>query len=736
MKKHGTRGALAVVLVMWMLGIGLAAGVEVRLAEPIQVVGTCGRGVLLDAGGQRVFLMAGTPYEMGYQQGKLLGSECRSLIENILRLTRAAEASGAKEFLKNGSFEEALSRSGAFIDRRFYEEMKGLSDGAGIPFQEVVLANIFPELFHCSGFALFGKATDGGELLHGRILDYMTEAGLQDYAVVTVAKPDGFNAFVSVGYAGFVGTVTGMNAEQIGLGEMGGRGEGDWDGMPMSFLMRKVLEEADTLQQAVSIFEKTPRTCEYYYVVSDARANDARGLACWPDRMLTFEPGREYERLPEAIDDGVLMSAGDRYQHLARRVKEAYGAIDVAAALALMDRPIAMESCLHRVLFSPKSGQFWVANAAAMGDGQYQACYQPYYKFDFNRLLAMIPEENAGQTEPIVVPKDLQTLAIPEPRRETPGTNEKDRVGVVDRTAIRKMTPAGNERQKTLLAGYAEDEKDFSYTMTCMNTASSYTIYEVSFPSGAVSKFDENNTVYCEYYKSGADGKRPAVILLDILNGSMIISRILAHSLADQGTDACIMTLPYYGKRKPQNADERTITNEGLPFFVDAIRQGVADVRRTARWLAAQEVVDRDRIGICGTSLGGFAAALSAGVDGEFSRAAFLLAGGDLATVLTSGEKEVRGLKSEIDKRGIDKEQLEEWLSVIEPLNFADRLTKTGILMVNGTLDPIVNAECAKKLADRTGAQMEWYPTDHYGMAKYLIPVTARICDHFSSRNW
>ena len=58
---------------------------------------------------------------------------------------------------------------------------------------------------------------------------------------------------MSLGYAGFIGTVTAMNEKGLAIGEMGGRGEGDWDGMPMSFLLRDVMERADTVDAALAI---------------------------------------------------------------------------------------------------------------------------------------------------------------------------------------------------------------------------------------------------------------------------------------------------------------------------------------------------------------------------------------------------------------------------------------------------------------------------------------------------
>lgn len=83
-----------------------------------------------------------------------------------------------------------------------------------------------------------GTATVNGELLHARVLDYMADIGLQEYAAVIAITRSGVNRFVTVGYTGFVGSVSGMNEKQVAIGEMGGDGEGDWDGMPMSLLIR------------------------------------------------------------------------------------------------------------------------------------------------------------------------------------------------------------------------------------------------------------------------------------------------------------------------------------------------------------------------------------------------------------------------------------------------------------------------------------------------------------------
>ena len=188
-----------------------------------------------------------------------------------------------------------------YVPGRFFEEMKGIADGAGVDEKDIIVANFIPELFHCCGFALSGKATKDGTLYHGRILDYGCDWKLQEHAVLTVAEPEGKIPFVNVTYAGFIGSVTGMNAEKISIGEMGGRGLGHWDGMPMAFLVRMVLEEAMTLDEAIAVFHDHPRTCEYYFVVADGKTGKGVGMEASWNAFSVVAMGESNPKLPEAV---------------------------------------------------------------------------------------------------------------------------------------------------------------------------------------------------------------------------------------------------------------------------------------------------------------------------------------------------------------------------------------------------------------------------------------------------
>ncbi len=345
-----------------------------------------GAGYLEQIGDTRVLHLKGSYYDMGFQHGTLMKEE---IFDAAKRIQLVGRMGWKKNFEK--SLEEAWERSKAHIPEKFKQEMQGLSDATGMSVEQVRGFTLFSELFHCSGFALWGKATADGELLHGRVLDYMRYAGLDRYALVIVHEPEGANAFANVAYSGMLGCVTGMSEKQIGIGEMGGGGSEQWDGMPMALLLRECLETADTLADVRRILTETPRTCRYFYVISDAKAKEGRGDAfsvdASPEKIQFVEQNEKDGKFYRPFEDAVLISGGERYGCLADRVEKMYGKITPQIALDIMARGVSMKSNMHNALFRPKTLDFWVANCTV----RIPSCNRPYTHYNLNELLKEKP---------------------------------------------------------------------------------------------------------------------------------------------------------------------------------------------------------------------------------------------------------------------------------------------------------------------------------------------------------
>lgn len=363
------------------------AGQSAPQSYPEGLIATHGKGRLISRDGMLILYVEGSPEEMGAQHGALLRDDARQVIETMLYGAGIARCFMMGKWFF-GEIEDAQARLLPHMNPAYLVEMDALAEASGMHREEVRLGNFFPELFHCSGFAVFDEATDDGMLYHGRILDYMIGLGLEANAVIIIANPDDGYSWANIGYASFTGTVTAMNAEGVAIGEMGGGGWGDWDGKPMAQLMRETMERASTVEEGIAIFEQGPRTCEYYYVLSQANPNYAVGIYATPEVLDVVLPGVGHPRLDRPVKDTVLLSSGARYTCLVDRVEEEYGEIDAVKAWELMARPVAMRSNIQTALFRPETLDFWVANAAK---GEVASAREPV---QFN-LAALLEEMQA-----------------------------------------------------------------------------------------------------------------------------------------------------------------------------------------------------------------------------------------------------------------------------------------------------------------------------------------------------
>ncbi len=352
-----------------------------------------GHGLLacIGSGAKRVLIVDGTPEQMGVAHGRLLAPWVSNVTQRTMALVGAGLAVQKGEWFYD-RVDEIVRRSTPHTPARFMRECRSMAQGAGISERDAYCGNFFPELFHCSGIAVRGKATSDGRVLHARVLDYMRDIHLQKYAVLQVYLPEGGIPWMSLGYAGFLGTVTAMNAKGLAIGEMGGRGEGDWDGVPMTFLLREVAERAATVDEALTIMRATPRTCEYYYVLSDASRAMA-GVYATPQVFQVLAPGQQDDRLPPVPEDTVLVSAGARAVTLAERVGQNFGRITPEVLIGMIKRPVAMKSNLHNAIFQPETLDMWFADAGR----HTPACDEPYTRVNLIRILEFYAQPRSDE---------------------------------------------------------------------------------------------------------------------------------------------------------------------------------------------------------------------------------------------------------------------------------------------------------------------------------------------------
>jgi dienelactone hydrolase len=276
----------------------------------------------------------------------------------------------------------------------------------------------------------------------------------------------------------------------------------------------------------------------------------------------------------------------------------------------------------------------------------------------------------------------------------------------------------------------------FSFELEPVMTTPRYTVSKLRFPSPIETPDIENNVVHAEYFEPRGFGrKRPGVVVLHILGADFPLSRYMAARMADRGVAALFVKLPYYGERQPQSrgpATKRFLSTD-IERTMSSMRQAVLDVRRAIYWLSTRSLIDRGRLGVAGISLGGIVSALAAAVEPAVSEGAFLLAGGDLSTILWTMPESAPYRAAWVES-GHTKNDLKALTDPFDPLTYANRLVGKRLLLIAGNVDEVVPPSSTLLLWEAAGRPViRWYDCGHYSAVGFLLPGVRRTVDFFAS---
>ena len=403
----------------------------------VTLAGEAGAGKLYQVGEHPVLVMEGTPEEMGYQHGKLLAPKIHHIIKEGYTPKALWNRGYSREYVMAQS-----ARMEKFFPEAVKEELRGLVRGlreAGyeqVTYEDVQLGITQAEILHfppdgppaCSNFACWGKWTTDGRLLHGRNLDWNIEGDAQDDHVILVWRPKDGTPFMMVGWAGGIGSVSGMNSKGITMGEMTlPSPDATFDGLPLFLQMRLTLETAATLEEAVAFMEKCSRTTGWNFILGDGKIPSGRALETDAQYCTVFAPMDEKETaktghwgmedmvrrtnhpvgreqllrlgigmgeefgltITEDTDIEMLLplltgqDSWKRYECLSREIEKQPGKVDIVQALQLLATPpVYNKDTLHSMVFDPKNNTLYVANAG--NNPPVTATDRPYTRIDLS----------------------------------------------------------------------------------------------------------------------------------------------------------------------------------------------------------------------------------------------------------------------------------------------------------------------------------------------------------------
>lgn len=449
---------LAIVfLVLWALGWGASLWIDaIGIARPPvltespaireltvtvdeQGVRRIGDNWLRRRDGVMQMMLRGDAYSLGYANAAMSQPWLAQQETEFLDTVRKFVPSAIQQFLLHKIILLRFRDLPLHVSEAEAIEMLGLSEGAPEPHPEMASwAPIYHRVLHyhashdmshalidhplvgCTTFAAWGDFTADGNLIVGRNFDFAAARSFDmNKVVMRVEQPDKVG-FVSVAWPGMLGAVTGMNDHRIFISINGVRSDDELlTGTPVSFVIRRVLQNATTLEEAVEILREATVFVSDLYLVAEGSTNRAVVVEKTPHQTHVREPEPDLGGQPtggQAIvcanhfmtpalrdqpSNRQLMADGttvDRYNRMETLLKAQQGVLTPRSAVDILrdragpdgrevglgnEASLAPLIATHSVIADVTAGVLWVA-ASPYQLGQ----YVPFSIHDFEAPVA------------------------------------------------------------------------------------------------------------------------------------------------------------------------------------------------------------------------------------------------------------------------------------------------------------------------------------------------------------
>jgi isopenicillin-N N-acyltransferase like protein len=255
---------------------------SVRAGQPFRFPeAKYGKGELKYINGLPVATLAGTPEEIGEQMRALTRSASPHLLTypmNFLKTKAPTPNRG-----HNSTLPELVQLGKRMLDhfpldqRREYESaVKGTLLGRNL----LLIGNTMFDLekiSQCSALIVEPSRSATHEILFGRILDIPSLGVLNEFSLVVVYRPTGKYAFVSIGFPGMLGCISGMNDAGLTLATLevlstkDGSPSFNPQGTPYALCFRRLLEECTTVEEAAKLLRSMNRTTYVNLAICDTK---------------------------------------------------------------------------------------------------------------------------------------------------------------------------------------------------------------------------------------------------------------------------------------------------------------------------------------------------------------------------------------------------------------------------------------------------------------------------------
>jgi isopenicillin-N N-acyltransferase like protein len=244
----------------------------------------------------REVTLSGTGYELGLQHGQIFKKEIGELITKFKEKTTSELGKDANEimadFYQKTSFDAAIKQ----WTPAFYEEVRGIADGSGQPFKDVMVFSLLDEFWvyqdninnhHCSGVGVPARDGRPGYIAQNMDIESYTD-GYQ--VLLRIARNGDRPEQLILTHPGCI-VLNGMNEAGIGacmntLMQL----KASTTGLPVAFIVRQILSSTDK-DNLLDFIQKVPHASGQNYIIGIR--GDVYDFEASANKVVRFDPKNE-----------------------------------------------------------------------------------------------------------------------------------------------------------------------------------------------------------------------------------------------------------------------------------------------------------------------------------------------------------------------------------------------------------------------------------------------------------
>ncbi len=244
----------------------------------------------------REVTLTGAGYELGLQHGQIFKQEISELIARFKVNTTRAVGKDANDvvadFYRKTSFEAAIKEWTPDL----YEEVRGIADGAGQPFNDVMIFSLLDEFWvyqdnlenhHCSGVGVPARAGHPGYIAQNMDIEAYTD-GYQ--VLLRIARNGNHPEQLILTHPGCI-ALNGLNETGIGacmntLMQL----KANTTGLPVAFIVRRILSSTDK-DDLLTFIQNVPHASGQNYIIGIR--GEVYDFEASANKVVRFDPKNE-----------------------------------------------------------------------------------------------------------------------------------------------------------------------------------------------------------------------------------------------------------------------------------------------------------------------------------------------------------------------------------------------------------------------------------------------------------